>query len=117
MSPATERQGNRERRQDRRFVQFGELGARQLSPLGTTKAHERIVRGRVKNVSAGGICMLTDQLVNESVLLQCDITFANFPVATPALMEIQWIAEGDEEFKYAVGLRYLLVAPGSSSAP
>jgi len=103
-----------ERRHHLRFAQIGELSAKQLSALGSTKAHEGIVRGRVKDISAGGICMLTDQLLKESNLLQCDITFAKLPAAIPALMEIQWIAEGDEEFTYAVGLQYLVVASGSA---
>ncbi len=117
MGTETNRQGSRERRQNLRFAQFAELRASQLSSLGSTKAHKITVRGQVKDIGAGGICMLTDQLLNEANLLQCDITFATLPAAIPALMEIQWIAAGDEEFEYAVGLRYLLVASGSCPAP
>ncbi len=117
MSPDTKGRGSRERRQHLRFGQRGELSATPLSRLGPARAHETIVRGQVKDISAGGICMLTDQRLKESNLLQCDITFADFPAAIPALMEIQWIAGAEEEFKYAVGLRYLLVASGSSPAP
>jgi hypothetical protein len=117
MSPGTKRREGRERRQHLRSLQTGELSASQLSPIGSTKARKRIVHGQVKDISAGGICILTDQLLKESNLLQCDITFATLPAAIPALMEIQWIAEGEEEFKFAVGLRYLLVASGSAPAP
>ncbi len=106
-----------ERRHHLRFAQIGELSASRLSPFGSTKAHKKIVRGQVKDISVGGISILTDQLVKESDLLQCDITFAKLPAAIPALMEIQWIVKGEEEFKYAVGLRYLLVASGSVPAP
>ncbi len=116
MSTSTTREGGRERRQDLRFAHFGAFSADQLSPLGPTKAHERTVRGQVKDISAGGICVLTDQLLKQSNLLRCDITFAKLPTAIPALMEIQWISERDEAFKYVVGLRYLVVAPGSSPA-
>ncbi len=116
MNTATNRQGSRERRQDLRFAQPGDLSASQLSSLGPTMAHKKTVRGQIKDVSAGGICMLTDQLLTESNLFQCDITFTKLSAAIPALMEIQWIAKGDEEFKYAVGLRYLLVASNSSPA-
>ena len=117
MSPGTKRRGGRERRQHLRYPQTGELSASHLSPIAATKARKRIVQGQVKDISAGGVRMLTDQLLKESNLLQCNIAFAKLPAAIPALMEIQWIAKGEEEFKFTVGLRYILVAPGSARAP
>ncbi len=98
----------RERRHHRRYGVLCKLRGRQLTPLGSPKAGKSVIQGRIENTSAGGLCLLTNDAIKLSYLLQCEICIPNTAAAIPTLTQVRWIQENAKGSRYRVGLRFLL---------
>ena len=79
-----------ERRAHPRFPFVLDIDMRKLplvfspqEPLGT-------VRGRLQNISRGGLCILTEEGLNGAAVMVCEITVPELPVPIPALTTIRW---------------------------
>jgi PilZ domain len=62
--------------------------------------------GEMWNISGGGFCAQVSGSSRDSVLLQCEISVAGFPVAIPTLAYVRWVKNGKP--KSLVGLEFLL---------
>lgn len=89
----------------------GSLCVSGLSLMGYEKKRKRIIQGRIENISAGGLGLLTNQSLKVGWPIRGEVIFAKMPVAVPTLMAVQWSCQApknDPSFRYMVGLRFLL---------
>lgn len=98
-----------ERRQHARFPQALEVIARSMSPVGSAFPTPREIRGRVQNLSEGGVCIMTSQALPVSSFVCCEISMPDIPVAIPALMQVRWTAKKgrDSHNHYMHGLNFI----------
>ena len=67
------------------------------------------VHGRVRNVSNAGICLVTEQPLEDSSLLRCGVPLPGAPVAVPTLMQVRWTRQsGGRHDGYISGLQFIL---------
>ena len=67
------------------------------------------VLGRVRNVSNEGICLVTEQPLEDSSLLRCGVSLPGAPVAVPTLMQVRWTRRsGAKRDGYISGLQFIL---------
>ena len=98
----------RERREHPRFPQVLDVHARSLSSVHSTPMPEKEFDGRVQNLSAGGVCILSSLPLPASSFVRCDIAMPDIPVAIPTLMQVRWTAKrGHKTLNYLSGLRFI----------
>ncbi len=102
------KQSEQERRHHPRYVLPSRVRGRQLPPHGFPRARYSVIQGRIRNSSAGGLCLLTNDLMKVSYLLQCELSIAKTPATIPALMQVRWVQKNAKGVKYTVGLQFLL---------
>ncbi len=97
-----------ERRHHPRYVVPSRVRGRQLPPLGFPRARYSVIQGRIRNTSAGGLCLLTNNSMKVSYLLQCELSVPKTRAAIPALMQVRWVQKNAKGSRYRVGLQFLL---------
>ena len=97
-----------DQRQERRYPFSGLVRAHDLPLYGLSKALRRPIPGIVKDISCGGLSILSDRALKPSSLLRCAIRFSDLPVSLPVLSQVRWIQRDDGERKYKIGLQFLL---------
>lgn len=98
----------RERRQHARFPQALEVRTRTLPPVRARYAAPREIRGRIQNLSEGGACILSSQLLPVSTFVSCEIVAPDVPVPIPSLMQVRWNARGGKDNQHFLsGLRFI----------
>ena len=97
-----------EQRDHPRYVVPGKVSGRQLTPRGLPKARKSVIQGRMENIGAGGLCLLTNDTIKVSYLFQCEITIAKTPAAIPTFTQVRWVEKNAKGAKYRVGLQFLL---------
>jgi len=53
------------------------------------------------------MCLITDQPLKPSHLVQCELHFENLPVAIPTLMLVRWTEKQADPQEYASGLQFV----------
>jgi hypothetical protein len=81
---------------------------REITLMGVTKEVKGAVRGRIRNISAGGLCFETAQPLRVSSLVRCEIPLAKVPVAVPTLLQVRWARPDHGEYNYRIGLQFVL---------
>jgi hypothetical protein len=68
----------------------------------------RTVRGRLQNLSRGGLCILTGESLNGATVVVCEILVPELPVPIPVLTNVRWSErrEGAEE-NYLYGFQFV----------
>jgi len=101
-------QKEQERREHPRFPQVFDVRARSLPPVQGASVAEKEFEGRVQNLSAGGVCILSSSPLPASSFVQCDIALPDVPVAIPTLMQVRWsVKRGHKSLDYLNGLRFI----------
>ena len=99
------------RRHPRHAIAF-QLTGTALSPLGAGTARQfgavHDVRGEVPNISAGGLCLLTDDKIGVSDALRCEIQIPSLPIGIPALLNVRWLCAEGGRYTYRLGLQFLV---------
>lgn len=65
-------------------------------------------KGKVLNVSAGGVCLLTNEPLKVGQVLRMALPLPNVEATAPTLAEIRWVKKQNEKGIYQAGLRFLL---------
>jgi hypothetical protein len=65
------------------------------------------ISGEIPNVSAGGICLLTDDKIDVADAVRCEIAVPTFPIGIPSLLNVRWACPGDGRYTYRLGLEFL----------
>jgi PilZ domain len=97
---------DRERRRSSR-VDFSALftGEEALPPGGSPRK-KRVFKGRIENISAGGVCVLSKQRPKESQLIRGHVKLPSLSIIIPTLMRVRWTLR--RKGQYRVGLQFLL---------
>ena len=62
----------------------------------------------VVNISAGGVCVLGEQSVEQFSVLPCRFQFPGVPVPVPVLMQVRWILPlPSRESAFRIGLFFV----------
>ncbi len=97
-----------EKRGHPRYPLTGEVRGRELSRLGAPKARKRLIRGPIQNISSGGLCLLTDQVIKVSSLIRCELLFSQIPAPIPTLLQVRWAQKARKGTGCTAGLQFLL---------
>lgn len=62
-------------------------------------------RGITKNVSEGGLCMITEQELEESEVIRIELPVTETFLSAPTLAQVKWVSYVENKFN--VGLAYL----------
>jgi hypothetical protein len=99
-----------DRRHDPRFPQSLELTVQPLPKLGSNqKFKTTAIHGRIQNISAGGVCLITSRPIEKFSLLRCEITIGDVPLKIATLMQVRWTKKQSMQPEvYLSGLEFLL---------
>jgi hypothetical protein len=87
------RSGNPERRVHQRFPTTLEIQVHEISAVSSPHESTRTIQGRLQNLSRGGLCILTDQRLNDMGIAVCEIVLPELPVPIPVLTNVRWSEE------------------------
>jgi hypothetical protein len=79
-----------------------------ISFLGFRHGDEEALQGRVLNINHGGLCLLTEQPIEKSAVLHCEIFPDGSHVGIPTVMEVRWMRQNPDGPGTTVGLRFLI---------
>ena len=79
-----------------------------MSPPRLEGRGERHIRGPIRDISRGGVGLLTNQVVEVPQLLRCEIVLAGSRLVIPTLMRVRWCQKSPRGFRYRAGLQFLL---------
>jgi hypothetical protein len=67
------------------------------------------IRGRIQNISAGGVCLITPRPIEKFSVLRCEITIGDVPLKIATLMQVRWTKKQNMQPEgYLSGLEFLL---------
>jgi hypothetical protein len=102
----------REKRRDLRYPVAWELRGKSLRPLepgsGLRYKASQVLHGRVSDVSAGGLCLLTDDDPEVSGPVRCEIVVPQLAVGIPTLLQVRWSRRDVVKQTNRVGLQFLV---------
>jgi hypothetical protein len=98
---------DREKRRHPRLPVHTEIVGREFLLLESPQRVNETVRGRVEDVSEGGLCISTNRPLTVSFPIRCELPFADSPVPVPTLMKVQWTREISPQLHHS-GLRFLV---------
>jgi hypothetical protein len=104
------RHAERERRRWTRFPQILDIHLWALPPVSsrTPKKNGDVV-GRIQNISKTGICIVTEQPLEKSAVVRCELTLFDVPVVVPTILEVRWTRKQKvQQARYLSGLEYLI---------
>jgi c-di-GMP-binding flagellar brake protein YcgR len=85
------------------------LRGRKLTSLGISRKEPKTaIRGRIQNISQGGVCLLSNRSIPDSSLLRCEIAVSGTRTAIPTLMQVRWTQRNSTSGRSKVGLQFLL---------
>lgn len=83
----------REKRQGPRYPHIVDVSISALPPLGSRSRRIPTFHGRTRDISANGLCLVTDWPIDAGTLMRCNITLPFTRVAVPTLMQVRWSCE------------------------
>jgi len=95
------------RRQKLRYSIGGKFEGSELSAFQGRKKTE-VFRGRIKDISEGGFCLLAARRPGQSILLQGLLKVAQMPLKIPTLAQVRWVSRQRRGQRYRIGLQYLI---------
>jgi c-di-GMP-binding flagellar brake protein YcgR len=97
-----------ERRQNPRHPISSAFQGQELGGAGAANTPRRSIRGKLQDISAGGLCLRTNQHVKVAQLVRASIVPADVPVGVPSLMRVCWVRRLNKAPRYRIGLQFLL---------
>jgi hypothetical protein len=102
----------REKRRDPRVPVAWELRGKSLRPLDPASRAELKagvdLRGRIADISAGGLCLLTDDDADGTGPVRCEIVVPELGVGIPTLVQVRWTHRDTVNRTNRVGLQFLV---------
>jgi PilZ domain-containing protein len=99
-----------DRRRELRFPQSLEMTVQALPELGSSRKLKIVpLRGRIQNISEGGVCLITSRPIERFSVLRCELTIGDVPLRIATLMEVRWTKKQDPDPEtHLSGLEFLL---------
>src|SRR5579864_8275388 len=101
-------ESGREKRRELRYPFSCDIRAHELPSFGPSTVRKGLIRGTVKDISSGGLSLLTDRALKPSAVIRCEIRIGDLPVAIPILSQVRWVQKNSGTSKYRIGLQFLL---------
>ena len=102
----------REKRRDLRHAVTWELRGKSLRPLEAGGPSQvgtgRDIHGVITDISAGGLCLLTEDEADVSGPVRCEIVIPQFAVGIPTLVQVRWTRRDMVHQTNRVGLQFLV---------
>lgn len=100
---------DRERRRWPRYAHTLEIELTIVPSLESGQRSSLLMLGRVRNVSDAGICLVTEQPLEDSSLLRCGVWLPGAPVAVPTLTQVRWTGQTGERSETNIsGLQFII---------
>ena len=97
-----------EKRQRPRQLYSTLFRGRELSAAGTSRGSGRVIRGKVHDISSGGLSLVSGQPVKKSRLIRGEIQLPDTLVNVPLLLQVRWVRRSQKGSQYRIGLQFLL---------
>lgn len=97
-----------EKRRQARFRVAWRLEAKLLKAGLPPEDPAEIIRGTIRNISAGGLGLLCDELLPRLQVLRCEIFPSETFPAIPTLAEVRWVLQSARRRRWKAGLQILL---------
>ena len=98
-----------EQRHQQRFPHSAELRAKKLVSLGTPRGKAwAVIRGRIQNISEGGVCLLSKGSIPEPALVRCEIAVPGTRAVIPTVMQVRWNRRTSLTDGYKIGLQFIV---------
>ena len=91
-----------------RYPYSGEVKAHELPSYGPSKVRKRPIQGKVRDISSGGLSLLSNRAVKPSSLVRCEIRFSDIPATIPVLSQVRWIQKDPATRMYRIGLQFVI---------
>ena len=103
------KKGSERRRHPRLPVKNSEVVGWRFSLLGSVDEAKGRIRGRIEDVSEGGLCIRSSQPLTVSFPIKCNLSLAGSPVSVPTILKVQWTKKTAAEIRrYRSGLSFLV---------
>ena len=96
-----------ERRQSQRHGVSAEFLGRELSLAGSPRPSAPVIRGNIKDISKGGLCLLTKRRIREACLIRGETILPNTTVGLPSILRVCWVQQVAKGTQYRTGLQFL----------
>jgi hypothetical protein len=97
-----------DRRKHPRFPELLDVHLRELQAVHLGASKGKTVMGRVHNLSQGGLCFISSELIPQSTLVRCCIGIAESPISIPTLMQVRWVHKQKlQPDTYLTGLQFV----------
>ena len=98
-----------EHRDHPRFLCDLELRGNKLAAVGVLQENGRTpIRGRIENISEGGLCVLSKRAIPVAAVVRCEIGVSGTKATIPTLTRVRWTHKIPENGGYKIGLEVLL---------
>ena len=97
-----------EKRNTPRFSWTAEVKLLVLPALELRAQPQLWVRGIARNISQGGVGILSDHSVSPDALVRCGFAVSDNPVFLPTVLKVRWSDKASRNGQYIVGLEFLL---------
>jgi c-di-GMP-binding flagellar brake protein YcgR len=107
MTPSLERK-KADRRQSQRVPLLGRVTYEVSVHQVVNDPEAAPMEGQIQNVSKGGICMLTNEALANTQVVEIGLPLPVDQITTPTIVEVRWVRRGSGQDTYMAGLRFLL---------
>jgi len=98
----------RAKRLHARFRFAAQLEVRQLSEADKPRLSGGVLRGKIENISTGGVCVRAKQPLELSHLVRCELRLPGVPARIPFLAQVRWSEKRSGASPYRVGLQFVV---------
>ena len=98
----------RAKRLHARFRFAAQLEVRQLSEADKPRVSGGVLRGKIENISTGGVCVRAKQPLELSHLVRCELRLPGVPARIPFLAQVLWSEKRSGANPYRVGLQFVI---------
>lgn len=78
----------------------------QFALKGLKGAAKSVATGQMKNISNGGLCLISKSKVKVNDFLRLSFKLETLPVAIPTLVEVRWVQKTSDSF-FKFGVRFI----------
>src|SRR5712691_4793609 len=101
-----DRLSGHERRRSQRFRVSSAIKKAELTTSFASSEGVRVLRGTIRDISVGGLCLQSNHTLKQSQVVRCDLFISRLQVTIPTLMKVRWVRENPKTRKYTIGLQY-----------
>jgi c-di-GMP-binding flagellar brake protein YcgR len=95
------------KKERRNFIRLEVHHLAKYRPLSDTKEEPPYILATVRDIGAGGLCLLTEESLPLSTLVQLKINFPGISTAVFTLAKVVWIRQIKKAKRYLIGTQFV----------